>query len=147
MLVVKNHKGITLIELLAVIVVLGIISSIAIPTMTNLVQLSKDRAMVGNAHALKDAASLYVRDLHLQQQTPPSKITYKMLLESQYIEKFKDPDNGNLHNDENSSFVEYQQNQLQGVCLKGYERSICGANGEAISLDSITVQSITKNKK
>ncbi|QOR65696.1 prepilin-type N-terminal cleavage/methylation domain-containing protein [Cytobacillus suaedae] len=144
MLVVRNPKGITFIELLAVIVILGIISSIAIPTMTNLVQLSKDRAMVGNAFALKDAASLYIRDLHLQQQTPPSKITYKMLLDSQYIETIKDPDTGNRYNDENASFVEYKQNQLTGVCLLGFERSICN-NGVAISVDTITAQSITKN--
>lgn len=146
MLVVRNPKGITLIELLAVIVILGIISSIAIPTMTNLVQLSKDRAMVGNAHALKEAASLYVRDLHLQQQTPPSKITYKMLLDSQYIENIKDPDTGNHYNDENASFVEFKQNQLTGVCLIGFERSICN-NGAAISLDTMTAQSITNNNK
>ncbi|MBE4908147.1 type II secretion system protein [Bacillus luteolus] len=145
MLVNRNQKGITLIELLAVIVILGIISSVAIPTMTNLVQLSKDRAMVGNAHALKEAASLYVRDLHLQQQTPPSKITYKMLIDSQYIEYIKDPDTGSRYSDTNASFVEYKQNQLTGICLKGFERSICGGNGEALSLDSITVESIIIN--
>ena len=38
----KNQKGLTLIELLAVIVILGIIAAIAIPSIGNIIQNTKN---------------------------------------------------------------------------------------------------------
>jgi type IV pilus assembly protein PilA len=40
----KNRKGVTLVELLAVLVILGIIAAIAIPTIGNLIDNSRERA-------------------------------------------------------------------------------------------------------
>lgn len=51
-----NKKGFTLVELLAVIVVLGIIISIAVPTAMNLINNSKKKAFVYDAKAYIDSA-------------------------------------------------------------------------------------------
>lgn len=52
----RNKKGFTLVELLAVIVVLGIVISIAVPTAINLINNSKKKAFVYDAKAYIDAA-------------------------------------------------------------------------------------------
>lgn len=52
----RNEKGLTLIELLAVIVILGIIAAIAIPMIGNVVQDSRDKADVNEALNIISAA-------------------------------------------------------------------------------------------
>ena len=39
----KNEKGLTLVELLAVIVILGIIAAIAVPSIGNIIDNSRDK--------------------------------------------------------------------------------------------------------
>jgi type IV pilus assembly protein PilA len=56
----KNEKGLTLIELLAVIVILGIIAAIAIPSIGGIIQKSKEDAVKADAIAVINGAKLYV---------------------------------------------------------------------------------------
>ena len=42
----KNEKGLTLVELLAVIVILGIIAAIAVPSIGNIVENSRVKALI-----------------------------------------------------------------------------------------------------
>ena len=58
--VLKNQKGLTLVELLAVIVILGIIAAIAVPAIANIIDNSRKDAHVANAEALYDAARLAI---------------------------------------------------------------------------------------
>ena len=52
----RNEKGLTLIELLAVIVILGIIAAIAIPMIGNVVEDSREKAEVNEALNIISAA-------------------------------------------------------------------------------------------
>ena len=54
----KNQKGLTLIELLAVIVILGIISAIAVPAIGGIIEGSKDQADAANVIMIKEAVVL-----------------------------------------------------------------------------------------
>lgn len=58
----KEEKGLTLIELLAVIVILGIIAAIAIPTISGIIDKSKNDAKVAEALQILDAARLAYTD-------------------------------------------------------------------------------------
>jgi type IV pilus assembly protein PilA len=56
----ENEKRMTLIELLAVIVILGIVSVIAIPSIGSLITSSERKAQAANAHMIINAARHYI---------------------------------------------------------------------------------------
>jgi len=55
----KNNQGVTLVELLIVIVILGIIAAIAVPAVGNIVENAERDAVIGDATAIRDGAQLY----------------------------------------------------------------------------------------
>lgn len=62
----KNQKGFTLVELLAVIVILGIILAIAIPAIGNVINKSENDAHAANVKLFENAARLaHVSDLEV----------------------------------------------------------------------------------
>ncbi|WP_213422842.1 prepilin-type N-terminal cleavage/methylation domain-containing protein [Bhargavaea massiliensis] len=58
----KEEKGLTLIELLAVIVILGIIAAIAIPAIGNVIENSRYNAVKGDALNILSAANIYIAE-------------------------------------------------------------------------------------
>ncbi|PID07339.1 MULTISPECIES: Tfp pilus assembly protein FimT/FimU [unclassified Sporosarcina] len=56
---IAENKGLTLVELLAVIVVLGIITAIAVPSISSILENTKIKAEKNNAILLIQAADLY----------------------------------------------------------------------------------------
>ena len=56
---IKNEKGLTLVELLAVIVILGIIAAIAVPSIGNIIQNTREKAVLADATNAMEAANLY----------------------------------------------------------------------------------------
>lgn len=55
---IKNEKGLTLIELLAVIVILAIIAAIAIPAIGNIINNTRDKAVLSDVQAALAAAKI-----------------------------------------------------------------------------------------
>ncbi|MCK1996565.1 prepilin-type N-terminal cleavage/methylation domain-containing protein [Psychrobacillus psychrodurans] len=58
----KNEKGLTLIELLAVIVILAIVAAIAVPSIGNIIENSRYNAVKADATNVMNAAQLYFTD-------------------------------------------------------------------------------------
>ncbi len=56
---IKNNKGVTLVELLIVIVVMGIIAAFAIPAVGTIIENTNKDAVVADAMALENGARLY----------------------------------------------------------------------------------------
>ena len=56
---IKNNKGVTLVELLIVIVVMGIIAAFAIPAVGTIIDNTQQDAIVADAIAVENAANLY----------------------------------------------------------------------------------------
>lgn len=55
----KNEKGLTLVELLAVIVILGIIAAIAVPSIGGIIENSRVKAIKADAQTALSAANMY----------------------------------------------------------------------------------------
>lgn len=61
--VIKNKKGVTLVELLAVVVILGIIAAIAVPTIGGLISRQRQRAAEATYDTIVEASKLYAQDV------------------------------------------------------------------------------------
>lgn len=55
----RNRKGVTLVEVLAVVVILGIIAAIAVPTIGNLIENQREKAAETEWANIQEAARLY----------------------------------------------------------------------------------------
>lgn len=89
----KNQKGLTLVELLAVFVILAIIAAIAIPAIGNIIENSRYKAVKADAINMLNAASLYYMDNPAGEDTgntgigkTTDKITVKQLKDAKYLE-------------------------------------------------------------
>lgn len=59
----RSKRGVTLVELLAVIVILGIIAAIAVPTIGGLIERQRQNAAEATFTSVQEAARLYAGDL------------------------------------------------------------------------------------
>jgi type IV pilus assembly protein PilA len=80
----KNKKGLTLIELLAVIVILGVIAAIAVPSVGGIISNSKTDADAQTVELVESAAMLY-----LVQEDPGSSgsVATSLLVSSGYLKE------------------------------------------------------------
>lgn len=84
---IKNQRGMTLVELLAVIVILGIISAIAVPNISKVVDNSRNKAKIAEAIQIIDAAKLAHAENESQIQWTSTSTSSDL---TNYISKVKD---------------------------------------------------------
>jgi type IV pilus assembly protein PilA len=84
----KNQKGLTLIELLAVVVILGIIAAIAVPSIGNLIQKSRVDAVKSDAVQVLQAAKIYVASNGIPAENKIPNDDLKKNVESEHMDKY-----------------------------------------------------------
>ena len=119
--------------LLVVIVILGVIMSIAIPSITSSIERSKDKQKEQIIKLIVSAGELYV-DKHKNTVTPP--ITLNQLIEDGLItkEEMKDP-----FNEKRTLCGHLSYNETEGVLWQPDENSeacSCSASGTCCTVEN-----------
>ncbi|MBY0222518.1 type II secretion system protein [Sporosarcina aquimarina] len=79
----KNEKGLTLVELLAVIVILGIIAAIAVPAIGNIIDNSRAKALVSDGINVMNAGNMYFTENSGESTVDIAKLKSEKYLESE----------------------------------------------------------------
>lgn len=135
-----NEKGYSLVEVLAVIVILGFIASIGLLSISNVIANSKDKTFVNNALAIVHASDLYLHDEKVVDRNSIKKITYEDLYNTNYINEFYDPYTGEVLSPSNETFVEVTDGKITKVFLNGDNRKLYS------EVDKVSVDHIRSNK-
>ena len=99
----KNKKGFTLVELLAVLVILGIVSFIAVPNVVSLINDNKKDTMLSDARKMISQAKYNIAtDMNARNS---SSQTYKLSVLAAAADLKSDPDG--VPYDTNASYVKY----------------------------------------
>lgn len=130
-----NKKGFTLVELLVVIVILGVIMFIAIPSITSSIERSKDKQKEQIIKLIVSAGELYV-DKHKNTVQQGKSITLDDLIEDGLItkEEMKDP-----FNEKRTLCGHLSYNETEGVLWQPDENSeacSCSASGTCCTLEN-----------
>lgn len=153
---ILNDEGFTLVEVLAVLVIIGIVFAIATISIFGIIDRSKKDAHIINAKTLVSSADKYYVGVLIPINPEQSEyiITLKVLKEEGYIEEFIDPDTNKETYDEVNSYVLYKTDSNKYyVILKGEKRSVItqdsnidyGPNGEIFS-GELNRKNVVKNQ-
>lgn len=116
-----NENGLTLLEMLAVIVILGVIAAIAIPSIGGIIKHTKEKSHYANAQAMIDAARLRV-----SAENPEQSVEYFLdadLIQKGYLDPPIDPDDKSKTYDKEHTFVAvaYKSNRTYGYTIHLYK--------------------------
>ena len=110
----EKNKGFTLVELLAVIVILALIALIATPIILNVINDAKKQAAKDSAYGYMDAVEKYIVSSELEDKSIQDGIYSVEELNKKISVKGSTPDNGNIEI-KNSSVKSYD------IGIDGYE--------------------------
>jgi type IV pilus assembly protein PilA len=142
---VKNERGLTLIELLAVIVILGIIVAIAIPAIGAIIDNSKKDAHIANAKQMASAARLAISTNQVSGTTIT--LSMKELNDQGFLDKIpKSPGDLGDYDTEKSEVV-VTKDTTSGK--RTYKVTLVGADGTYINdkeVDGLSRNDVTIDK-
>ena len=144
----KNQKGLTLIELLAVIVILAIIAAIAVPAIGNIIENTRYNAAKSDAINVLNAANIYFAD---EGSVNNMTVTVKTLKAGGYLDNAGTFDVDVNGNDNGATVTKLAGgNKLSGTVTYTKDKTVTftGATLSGINADkqkgSGTVNAITK---
>ena len=135
-----NKKAFTLIELLAVIIIIGVIAIITIPKVKDSLENSKKNIVKASAYGYKKAINQYILEQEMNKNKVKLQGTYNI------------DNNGNLYNESieysvsndgkkpKSGVLVYNQNELVSGCITIDKYKITFQNGEVISAEKGTCE-------
>ena len=127
----EKNKGFTLVELLAVIVILALIALIATPIILNVINDAKKQAAKDSAYGYMDAVEKYIVSSELEDKSIQDRTYSVEELNSMGVSvKGSTPDNGNI--------------EIKNSSVKSYD---IGIDGYAVSNGEVKKVSTTKSFK
>lgn len=143
----KQQKGLTLIELLAVIVILGIIAAIAIPSVNNIISGARENAHIENAKRLIAYTKTYVS---IEGINTSQDFSLAQLISSGYVQSADDPSNDGKSYNRTQSVISLDINPqgqaTYSVCLADEGGTYyIGARGACIPETQLSEDGIVKN--
>ncbi|WP_214815738.1 prepilin-type N-terminal cleavage/methylation domain-containing protein [Exiguobacterium sp. s59] len=129
----KDERGLTLVELLVVVVILGIIAAIAVVAIGGIIENSKKDAMVADAKQMVSAAKLYTASNPLDSGGTDTLVFESSTITgsdgSSYVSELKDPfDTANTYDDAVVYITESGGQYSYEVTLKGDKELLDGTN-------------------
>jgi prepilin-type N-terminal cleavage/methylation domain-containing protein len=149
----ENQKGFTLVELLAVIVILGILATVSVFVVAEVINHSKKQAFLANAYSLKAAGEFYAKDATVR-EIQLKEVSYQNLFKNQMIDEIIDPFTKNgLDPNTNSSYVVIDGGNIIAVCLYGETKNLCSRKDDSsvikntpIPVNDLSTELIVENK-
>ncbi|KAF0994299.1 type II secretion system protein [Geobacillus sp. TFV-3] len=150
-MLIRMKRGMTLIELLAVLVIIGIMAMIIGLAMWKMIDRARERAFVSDAYGLYEAARLYVgaEKVEFLPARSSAVLSYGELVENGLLDLIRDPFTGNvLPPETNSSYVLVTKREDGGVdyavCLKGETKQLCTYEGreQPIPVEALGTEAI-----
>ena len=126
----EKNKGFTLVELLAVIVILALIALIATPIILNVINDAKKQAAKDSAYGYMDAVEKYIVSSELEDESIQDGIYSVEDLNKKISVKGSTPDNGNI--------------EIKNSSVKSYD---IGIDGYVVSNGEVKKASTTKEIK
>jgi len=139
----KKQKGFTLVEVLAVIVIVGILLTVAALMVQTIIMKSREDAFLATALSLQEASRKYSLYDQIDKE-PVEKVFYAELVKEGLIEKIRDPFTGEFFSSENETYIILHNREPQSICLMGYSKMICGeeSNRQPVLFDELARSTI-----
>ena len=143
-----QNKGFSLMELLAVIVILAMIALITTPLILNVIQSSREKAFMDTAHGLIVAAGTYQTEKQALNEDTTLSINYKTSTDDEKNQLKVDgdlPDAGEFVVDENGKVTLALWSNDAHVCVvKEASDKNAKVNENITNADSCTIANINK---
>ncbi|MBY0051792.1 prepilin-type N-terminal cleavage/methylation domain-containing protein [Brevibacillus agri] len=138
--ILKNERGLTLIELLAVIVIIGIIAAIAVPSIGNIIENSRRDAHVANARMLIDATKMRITTNQLGTAVADRTFTLDQLRGWGLIQDIRVPGDNDSYDGEDTFVV---VNRGANNILT-YHVTLAAAGSAEPFIDNVELQELTR---
>lgn len=112
---IKRSTWVNISRIIGIVVILGILVAIAVPSIGNIIENSKKDAHIANAHQLVNAAKLAMIN-----GDNSTSFTIAQLKSGGYIDSIKDPsgENGATYKEDESSVTYDKSKKIYSVILK-----------------------------